>query len=319
MFGRNRVSQEEIEKLKRTIEIDDLFFADIEESRQMFAATVTELEESCRQVEAGVAQVRENIGAASELASDNVRTEADLIFAIGDYRSALAEHRERQMEVKADMQGICKQFAQQVDENKHFTTPSKVLHEYPAAARSRNEALSSQLDEMEVYSKQLGVLALNAAIEAGRLGDSGKQFVTAAEDIRGYASKYDAVIEDSRAQIAEDTQRIAELEEQVHRLVTLLKENNITTAKLMKSCEELAERTEVLIDSQSMDRLGEIGHQVTTLRNADEEIVKSEERNRMQTEDLLSEFTAQKTHQSEIQQMMDPVFRHVVERKAGQD
>jgi hypothetical protein len=68
-----------------------------------------------------------------------------------------------------------------------------------------------------------------------------------------------------------------------------------------------------------MESLGEIGHQVTNLRNADEEIVKSEERNRMQTEDLASEFAAQKTHQSEIQDMMDPVFRHVVERKAGQE
>ena len=62
----------------------------------------------------------------------------------------------------------------------------------------------------------------------------------------------------------------------------------------------------------------EIMNQVTTLRNADEEIVKSEERNRMQMEDLAEEFVAQQKNQKEIAQMVDPLFRHVIERKAGQ-
>jgi hypothetical protein len=300
------------------VEIDDLFFADIEDDREMFDATVTELEESCLQSEKGVAQVRENIRTASELAADNVRIEADLMFAVGDYRNELTETKERQLEVRSQMHGLCDRLTELVDENKHFTTPSKVLNEFSAGAKSRNEALTSNFDEMEVYGKQLGVLALNAAIEAGRLGEAGKQFVTAAEDIRSYAGKYDSVIADSRRQIEEDAQRIEELEEQVHRLVALLKENNISTTRLMKSCTELVESTDALTESLGMERLGEIGHQVTALRNADEEIVKSEERNRMQTEDLASEFAAQKTHQTEIQQMMDPVFRHVVERKAGQ-
>jgi hypothetical protein len=301
------------------VEIDDLFFADIEAEREMFAATVTELEESCRQSEVGVAQVRENICTASELATDNVRIEADLVYAIGDYRSSLAEKKERQLEVKTRMHDLCDRITALVDENKHFTTPSKVLNEYPAGAKSRNEAIASSLDEMEACGKQMGVLALNAAIEAGRLGEAGKQFVTAAEDIRGYAARYDEIIEKTRTQLAEDRQHIEEIEEQVHRLVSLLKENNISTTKLMKSCEELVKSNDVLNESSGTDPLGEIGHQVTVLRNADEEIVKSEARNRMQVEDLTSEFTAQKTHQSEILDMMDPVFRHVVERAVGHE
>jgi small-conductance mechanosensitive channel len=317
MFGRNRMSQEEIEKLKRKVELDDLLFTDIEEGREMFDATVTELDESFRQTEAGVTQVQENIKAASELASDNVRIESDLIFSIGDYRNELAETKERQRGIRSDMKELCDRFTELVDENKHFTTPSKQLNEFPNAARNRNDAFSTRLDEMEACSKQMGVLALNAAIEAGRMGDSSSQFVNAAEDIRSYASRYDTIISDSRRQLEEDNARIGELEDQVHRLVSLLKENNIATARLMKSCKEVLCRTDEMIESSKGDRIGDIGHQITALRNADEEIVKSEERNRMQTEDLASEFTAQKNHQAEIQQMMDPVFRHVVERKAA--
>jgi GMP synthase-like glutamine amidotransferase len=126
------------------------------------------------------------------------------------------------------------------------------------------------------------------------------------------------MIAESRKQLAESRQKVNELEEQVRRLVMLLKENNISTAKLMKTCTEVTRHADALAGSQELERLTEIGHQVTTLRNADEEIVKSEQRNRMQTEDLASEFEAQKKHQKEIQQMIDPLYRHVVERKAGQ-
>ena len=57
---------------------------------------------------------------------------------------------------------------------------------------------------------------------------------------------------------------------------------------------------------------------ITILKNADEEIIKSEERNRMQMEDLVAEFEAQQENQKELFGWMDPVFRHVVERKAGE-
>ena len=84
----------------------------------------------------------------------------------------------------------------------------------------------------------MGVLALNAAIEAGRMGDGGKQFVTAAETIRVSAGTYDELIDQAHKRLADSDERIAELEEQVHRMVTLLKENNVAMTKLMKSCQE---------------------------------------------------------------------------------
>ena len=55
---------------------------------------------------------------------------------------------------------------------------------------------------------------------------------------------------------------------------------------------------------------------MSTLRNADEEIVKSEERNRMQVDDLNEEFLAQQKNQKEIFRMIDPLYRHLIERKS---
>lgn len=111
---------------------------------------------------------------------------------------------------------IEQEMAQLVEENKHFTTPSKFLNEFPVALKAENEKTREELEKMQDCGKQMGVLALNAAIEAGRMGEGGKQFVTAAETIRVSAGTYDELIDQAHKRLADSDERIAELEEQVH-------------------------------------------------------------------------------------------------------
>lgn len=318
MFGKNKVSQEDIERLKRTVEIDDQFFADTGSKGEMFHATMAEIKESHRQVEADVAQVKDNVQNAAALAAGNVEIEAGLGRAIGECRDAMLVQEEKQKKLVLDVHQLYEDSTKLVDDNKHFTTPSKYLSEFPGTLKSANQQFSEKLDRMQEYGKQMGVLALNAAIEAGRLGESGKQFVTAAEDIRSYAANYDAIIAESRTQLAESKQQIAELEEQMHHLIGLLKENNIATARLMKSCAEVTRGADAVNEASLSEALSSVVNDIVGLRNADEEIVKSEERNRMQLEDLAEEFHSQQKNQQEIGQMVDPLYRHVIERKAGE-
>lgn len=318
MFGKNKVSQEDIERLKRTVEIDDQFFADTGSKGEMFHATMAEIKESHRQVEADVAQVKDNVQNAAALAAGNVEIEAGLGRAIGECRDAMLVQEEKQKKLVLDVHQLYEDSTKLVDDNKHFTTPSKYLSEFPGALKSANQQFAEKLDRMQEYGKQMGVLALNAAIEAGRLGESGKQFVTAAEDIRSYAANYDAIIAESRTQLAESKQQIAELEEQMHHLIGLLKENNIATARLMKSCAEVTRGADAVNEASLSEALSSVVNDIVGLRNADEEIVKSEERNRMQLEDLAEEFHSQQKNQQEIGQMVDPLYRHVIERKAGE-
>ena len=108
------------------------------------------------------------------------------------------------------------------------------------------------------------------------------------------------------------------MEEQMHHLIGLLKENNIATARLMKSCSDVTRQADATGEIKLSGQLGGIVNELISLRNADEEIVKSEERNRMQLEDLEEEFNAQQKNQEEIYQMVDPLYRHVIERKEGE-
>lgn len=315
MFGKNKVSQEDIEKLKRIVQLDEAFFAETGSKGEMFHATMEEIKESNRQVDSDVAQVKDNVQNAAELASGNVEIESALNQMVGECRKTVLDKERDQERLSSDLHRLLEDTTQLVEDNKHFTTPSKFLSEVSGSLKAQNQCFEEKLDGMQEYGKQMGVLALNAAIEAGRLGESGKQFVTAAEDIRSYATKYDGLIEESRRQLKESEQKISELEEQMHHLIGLLKENNIATARLMKSCSDIVAHSTDVGDVQMSAQLSDMASDIMRLRNADEEIVKSEERNRMQLEDLAEEFRSQQKNQDEIYQMVDPLYRHVIERK----
>ncbi len=316
MFGRNKISQEEIERLKNKINIDNAFFAEMEDQKDMFDASVAELAESYRQVAADVTQISENMNNAITLASGNAEIENNLGVIVNDYRQRVQEKELQQQAADEGFHQLLDATTRLVDANKHFTTPSKYISEFPSNYKAQNQSCRENLDQMEEFGKQMGVLSLQAAIEAGRLGEDGRQFVEAAEDIRTYAANYDKVIAQTREQLEQSDDRLNELEKQVHHLITLLKENNIATAKLMKLCQDAVNKADALSQNPLMDDFIEIQNQMSALRNADEEIVKSEERNRMQVDDLNEEFLAQQKNQKEIFRMIDPLYRHLIERKS---
>ncbi|MCM1106509.1 MAG: methyl-accepting chemotaxis protein [Blautia sp.] len=316
MFGKNKVSQEEMEALKEKKAMDDRIFERLEEQQDEFTADVEEIDASYRQVDANVNQVMQNMKEAAALAEQNTRVEAELIHSMGIYREQVEAAEGWQASLCAEIKKLSGSAAKLVEENKHFTSPSKYLSEFSTLLKSQNRSYDELINEMADCGKQMGVLALNAAIEAGRMGEPGKQFVAAAEDIRSYAGNYDRAVLNLRERLAQSDQKVAELEEQVRRLVKLLKENNVSTAKLMKSCNALSKRAEREKPEGLSDGAAALKNQVTILKNADEEIIKSEERNRMQMEDLGEEFVAQQKNQKELYGLMDPLFRHAVERKA---
>lgn len=316
MFGRNKISQEEIEQLKNKINRDNVFFAEMEDQKDMFDASVAELAESYRQVAADVIQISENMNNAITLASGNAEIENNLGVIVNDYRQRVQEKELQQQAADEGFHQLLDATTRLVDANKHFTTPSKYISEFPSNYKAQNQSCRENLDQMEEFGKQMGVLSLQAAIEAGRLGEDGRQFVEAAEDIRTYAANYDKVIAQTREQLEQSDDRLNELEKQVHHLITLLKENNIATAKLMKLCQDAVNKADALSQNPLMDDFIEIQNQMSALRNADEEIVKSEERNRMQVDDLNEGFLAQQKNQKEIFRMIDPLYRHLIERKS---
>ena len=172
MFGKKKQKQETLVRMRNLAQLDEGFFAHMKDGKDMFDATAREIRNTYQQLGAGITQIQENIKEASQMAADNGEKEQEV---------QSSEKREQMLQNFAQIE---QEMAQLVEENKHFTTPSKFLNEFPVALKAENEKTREELEKMQDCGKQMGVLALNAAIEAGRMGEGGKQFVTAAETIR---------------------------------------------------------------------------------------------------------------------------------------
>lgn len=131
-----------------------------------------------------------------------------------------------------------------VEQNKHFTAPAEFLSRVPAELKEELKGISSNMDKLEDMGRQMGVLSLNAAIEAGRMGESGKEFVAAAEDVRNLAGEYQQVTAFFGKAIEKINRRLEETEEQVSHLNGLLKDNNIQMGKSTSAFTECVNRME---------------------------------------------------------------------------
>lgn len=309
MFGnKNRMSSDEILEMKNKLEATERFVRNVEKSSEILDTNVTEIAESCSRTGEYANQVADNVNSTIESAKSNIDVEASLIHSLDEYGNAVSK-------TQADIEKLVEMVKEQneealklVDNNKHFTSPSKYLSELPSTFREANQKYSGHIGKMSEYCKQMGVLALNSAIEAGRLGDSGKVFVNSCEVIRTYATNYENEIALMKEEISASNEKIAYLEEQVRHLVGLLKENNVATAKLMKQCGETSDFAGELKLGIDFDSITELKTNVIDLKNAEEEILKSGERNRMQLEDMFAEIETQQKNQEEILKSVLPVL-----------
>lgn len=292
MFGNKKSKYEE--QIKEV-------FSEIAQQRENFESRISELEEVSTCMQSDVSQMMENAGEmvthamqniedGSELMRDMDEFSKDLKTAVDEY-DALCEAMQQQMDVTASL----------VEENKHYTTPAKYLTEVPNVLRETFDSQETHLNEMSDYCKKMGVMALNAAIEAGRMGDSGKQFVAASEEIRQTAFIYEKVAVSMQEELAASREKIDEMEDIIHHLVSLLKDTNMGAARLLKKAQEtnkMAQSSQMRDFSEEMILLRD---KVMGMRNLEEEIAKLGERNKIQLSDMREDIISQKQELLEIE------------------
>ena len=235
MFGnKNRIIQEEISEMKEKLVRNEKYFQKAGEKKDVIEADYHEISESRKIVSTSLDQIHNNAGKITEFSQDSLREIAQLGESIEEIGKQAADNIDN---LHNASEAVAKQYEATctlVEDNKHFTSPSKYLTEVPGRFKEHNRNYIMLAQKMTEYSKQMSVLALNAAIEAGRLGDNGKLFVNAAEDVRVASNEYIDVIEQLKKEVEASNAQIDELQEQVSKLVSLLKENNVATTKLMK-------------------------------------------------------------------------------------
>ena len=242
-------------KKKNILALGKGFFAQFIDKKEVFEANISQIEKGEKRIQEDLAQVEENTGVLVENASVNVGTETGLL-------QTLEELKEEQAKAFSDYVTLCASVKEQVDagtmlveQNKHFTSPSKNLSEVPAALREKNKIYENYLREIN-------------------------------------GSNYEEIVPSLRAEITESYKQLQELENTVHHMVSLLKESNIAATKLLKKFQNNDRLMETSAMRDFSGDMEAIRDQVVGLRNLEEEIVKSGERNKLQLVDIKEEMQA---------------------------
>lgn len=276
-------------------------FDHIYQQRVTFETSLTQVEDGRERVYNDICQVMTNTNQLVTNAMLNIEEESAMIHGIDEFSKELREAVEEYGQLQSEVENQLQVAAALVENNKHFTSPAKYLAETPAVLRQNCQSYEKQLDDMADNGKRMGVLALNAAIEAGRLGESGRAFVMAAEEIRQTAVSYEKAAFAMKEEVDASRAKIAEMEETILHLVSLLKESNMGTAKLFKKCQE----TQKFMENASMrdfsDDLILIRDKVVSIRNLDEDIAKCAERNKIQLSDIQEDIQNQKHDLAEME------------------
>lgn len=289
-------------------------FAEVLQQKELFETKVSAMEDSGNQIYTDISQVMENTTDLSNYAMQNIEETSALIHDMDDFSKDLKSGVDEYMQIAELVKEYHEAVTNLVEENKHYTTPAKYLTEAPARFRQDYQSYEEKVDEMAENSKQMGVMALNAAIEAGRMGVAGTQFVATAEEIRQTALGYERTALTMKEELQDAQKRISELEEFVLRLVSLVKDGNISTTRLMKKSMELNKLvTECSLRDFSEDMIG-MRDKVVAIRNLEEEIAKSSERNQIQLSDIQSEMKQQKKELRELESDLSHVLDQAQEK-----
>lgn len=169
------------------------------------------------------------------------------------------------------------QMAAIVEENKNSMEPVTALQETKTALNNHAQSMQMEISHMLEYAKQMSVSSLNCAIEAGRMGDSGKGFVEASEDVRMLSSAYERAAQAVGRQLDDMEKRLHQLDEQVAALAKANKDTNGSISRLSKNitqqdeiCTRAAERRyleKAAAISEYVKKISQSTQQIDTLQH----------------------------------------------------
>lgn len=282
--------------------------AQMKEQAVEFEEKADTIEEKRKQMYADVGQVFENTNHLIDYAVQNTQEETVLLQEIDELSTETKVSADACRRLAKAIKEHNEKVTNLVEENKHFTTPSKYLTEAPVKICKEYQSYEAKLDIFAEMGRQMSMMALNAAIEAGRMGEAGQQLVAVSEEIRQTASGCETEALSMKDELRAAEEKIKELEEVIFRLVSLIKENNIAATKLLKNSTDLNKQMAEFPKYDFTEDVDEIRAKVIAVRNLDEEILKVSERNNIQISDIRQEIQEQKINLQELKRNVSDLF-----------
>lgn len=240
---------------------------------------------------------------------ENGQALEQLAIEFTNVRAMLQDDEAERNKIKESVHKQVGQADTAAEKNKQCTAFADQIQKAGEGFAANVEHMQSRLKQMVDFSKDMGVLSLNCAIEAGRMGESGRNFVAAAEDVRQMSSAYEQAAQSALDQLAELESGIRELGKQALGLAKGLSEGQTSITHLSKSilnneelCSQAVQRAvpkKMAVLTECLKKMSQSQHTIGVLQQQTldqmEHIGKSfmeEQEARKELEEIASEITS---------------------------
>lgn len=125
-----------------------------------------------------------------------------------------------------------------MDESKHSSGIAKTLREASESFETKAGSILTDIDKLAEFSGSISEMSLNAAMKAGRMGESGMDFVRAAEEIRSYSEEFEDFVSKARDNVTELKRSFRETQDSMVALLDIMRNTSHSLTKIVSAVDE---------------------------------------------------------------------------------
>lgn len=280
MFGgrKKQDGAKELEKelLSRQVMLDrySQVFAEITAKQRDAEERLDTLKESQEKMDQQLTRVIDAVNCAADYTEEQRQKNSRIQEEVQRISNGLEKSEDCYWKIVGELKQQKEDMLETVEKNKHFTAPAEFLSKVPTELQEELKNITVHLEALDDMGKQMGVLSLNAAIEAGRMGESGREFVAAAEEVRGLAGQYQQMTASFQKAIANINEKLEETQTQVSHLNGMLKDNNVRMQKSAKEFTDSVYRMEHSDIQNFSPKVKRLEEEITGTTTEEEELVR---------------------------------------------
>ncbi len=190
------------------------------------------------EMDKGLTKVVSNAYDTAGEAGESVKVMEQLARELAGMRGQLEDEEQDKIKLRDTAGRQRQQMDAIAEESRKLAAPLSVLKEIKEGLQSDAEMIRIEVRQMSDYARQMTVTSLNCAIEAGRMGESGKKFVEASEDVRLLSSAYERAAVTAGRKLENIEKRISQIDEQTEAIVKACKDSSLSVSQLSKNISE---------------------------------------------------------------------------------
>lgn len=243
-----------------------------------------------------------------EETGENVSVLEQLAMELTSMRGQMEDEEQDKRKLQEVAGRQIEQMAVIVEENKNSIEPVTALQETKTALKNDTEAMHIEVDHMLDYAKQMTVSSLNCAIEAGRMGDCGKKFVEASEDVRLLSSAYERAAAAVSRQLDDMEKRIHQLEEQASALLKSNKDTNVSISRLSKNITQQDEICTRAAERHYLEKAAAISDYIKKISQNNQQIDALQHQTLSDIEQIGDSFMSEQEARKELEHIVDQLI-----------